>query len=64
MPVDRKDQLVAEKAAKGGLRARIDAMCIHCLYDPEDRGRWRQQVAACTSTGCPLWPVRAGATKA
>lgn len=42
------------------LRAAIDAMCRQCLYDPKAAGlgHWRQQIEACTDTGCPLYPVR------
>lgn len=41
------------------LRGAINAKCRECIYDPEaGRGTWRQQVAACTSTRCPLFPVR------
>ena len=42
------------------LRAAIDAMCRQCLYDPKAAGlgHWRQQIEACTDTGCPLFPVR------
>ena len=49
-------------AAEGrpSLRAAIDAMCKSCLYDPEERGGWRQQVEACAVTRCKLYPVRTG----
>ena len=42
------------------LRAAIDAKCKSCIYDPGSRGlgAWREQVAACSSTNCPLHPVR------
>ena len=43
-----------------GMRAAINAMCKQCLYDPraEGLGSWRQQIEACTATGCPLHPYR------
>ena len=42
-----------------GMRAAINAMCRQCLYDPHSgSGTWRQQVEACTSPGCPLYPLR------
>lgn len=45
--------------AKRSLRAVINAKCRECIYDPvAGAGNWRQQVGACTSTKCPLWPVR------
>jgi len=41
------------------LRAAINAKCKECIYDPiAGRGTWRQQVEACTSYACPLYPVR------
>ena len=39
----------------------IDAKCKDCIYDPEcGGGTWREQVAQCTVTRCPLWPARTG----
>jgi hypothetical protein len=40
------------------LRKSIDAFCKWCIYDPVGEGRWRQQVDACPSADCPLYPVR------
>ena len=41
------------------LRRSINAKCKECIYDPScGGGTWREQVAKCSSTGCPLWPVR------
>ena len=40
------------------LRKAIDAMCKDTTYDELDKGTWRQQVAACTITICPLHSVR------
>ena len=41
------------------LRAAIDAMCKSCLYDPGNgNGGWREQVQGCSSSNCPLHPVR------
>lgn len=36
----------------------INAKCKQCIYDPADRGTWRQQVEGCTVTVCALWPLR------
>ena len=56
---DKRQILLARYAKKGGLRARIDAKCIECIYDPlGGGGNWRQQVEACTAPDCPLYPVR------
>lgn len=41
------------------LRAAVNAKCKECIYDPvTGKGTWRQQVAACRSTQCPLYWVR------
>ena len=41
------------------LRKAIKAKCHECIYDPiGGNGKWRQQVEACTSWDCPLFPVR------
>lgn len=56
----RKDYLIAFHMAKPGYRGKIDAFCIHCIFDSEGGGGgWRQQVAACTATDCPLFSSRA-----
>lgn len=46
--------------ARPSLRAAIDAKCKDCVYDPLERGGWRQQVDACGCTSCPLYDVRTG----
>ncbi len=57
-----KAREMGAKAKRGKtpkLRARINAMCKDCIYDPHGgTGTWRQQVEACTSPACPLYPVR------
>lgn len=41
------------------LRAAIDAKCKECIYDPlSGCGTWREQVEACSSPDCPLFPHR------
>jgi hypothetical protein len=40
------------------LRKAINAKCRDCIYDPAARGTWLAQVAACSASSCPLWPVR------
>jgi hypothetical protein len=45
--------------SRPSLRAAIDAKCKSCIYDPRSgRGAWREQVAGCSSSSCPLHPVR------
>ena len=40
------------------LRNAINAMCKYCIYDPYDKGTWREQTGKCTSKKCPLFDVR------
>jgi len=41
------------------LRGAINDKCKSCIYDPGcGGGTWREQVAQCTATVCPLWPYR------
>jgi len=40
------------------LRLAINTKCKECIYDPSQKGNWRQQVAACTVKNCPLFEVR------
>ena len=47
------------KPQKVSLRRAINSMCKNCIYDPiGGPGTWRQQVKACTSKTCPLYPCR------
>ena len=54
-----KNTLIERLKNKAGLRGRVDAHCVQCVYDPAVEGTWRQQVEACEVLGCPLWEVRA-----
>jgi hypothetical protein len=60
---DYKQNLVDKLAGKPGLRGRIDAHCIDCVYDPCQGGTWRKQVENCTCKTCQFHPVRATQTK-
>lgn len=53
-----REELIEKKAGKAGLRGKIDAKCIECIFDPYQKGSWRFQVEKCTSPTCPLYPVR------
>ena len=56
----RRHEVIDRLAGKPGLRGKIDAKCCECIYDPiSGGGTWKQQVESCTSTTCPLFPVRA-----
>ena len=56
---DRHDTLIRKHVKKPGLRGKIDAKCIECLYDPYQPGTWRKQVKDCSCWHCPLYKVRA-----
>ena len=58
-PDEVKDRYIKIHSSKNGLRGRVDANCIACLFDPCEPGTWRAQVEACTVISCPLYPVRA-----
>lgn len=36
----------------------INEKCRECIYDSSCPGNWRQQIAACTSPKCSLFPYR------
>jgi hypothetical protein len=56
---DEARQIIINKlVGKVGLRPKIDAFCIECIYDPYSKGTWRKQVADCTAKRCPLYTVR------
>lgn len=38
--------------------AGIAAYCKQCIHDSAAFGTWREQVAVCPSTDCPLWRFR------
>ena len=54
-----KSKLIETVLQKSGLRARIDANCIACIYDVRSPGTWRQQVENCLVSDCAIWDVRA-----
>lgn len=55
-----KLETIERMAKKAGLRAKIDAKCFECIYDPTQEGTWRKQVEKCASRVCPLFTVRPG----
>ncbi len=54
--ISQKDREKLEKT--NGLRFRVDMACKDCIYDEKTPGTWRKQVENCTTTACPLYPVR------
>ncbi len=55
---DHRDVIIHRLAIKAGLRGKIDAKCVECIYDPYQKGTWRKQVEKCTCLACPLYTVR------
>ena len=47
-----------KQAVRPSMRAAINAKCRECIVDAYAPGTWRQQVEACTSPDCPLYPLR------
>lgn len=57
-----RNNLIHKLASKPGLRPKIDAKCVECIYDPHSDGTWRNQVVNCTCSSCPLFEIRATLT--
>lgn len=56
---ERRASLIHRESSKAGLRGKINAKCIECIFDADGGGgSWRQQVEECTSVTCPLFSVR------
>ena len=56
---DRRQDLIARHIKRPGIKGKVIAKCIECIFDDiGGNGTWRQQVEACTATACPLWSVR------
>ena len=54
-----KNEVMESILRKPGLRARIDAHCVSCIYDNQCVGTWRKQVEQCSVEDCRLYDVRA-----
>lgn len=55
---DYKERLIEREANRPGMRGKINAKCIECIYDGQSNGSWRKQVEKCTAKHCPLHSVR------
>jgi len=53
-----KNPLEKAKDKPKSFRLAANAMCYQCIYDPLDKGTWRQQIGKCTSPDCALYPLR------
>jgi len=53
-----KQKLLNNHSNKTGLRWKINANCIDCVYDPIDSGSWRQQVEDCKHVICLIYKHR------
>lgn len=57
--MSRTIDLIEKHSAKSGLRGKINAKCIECIYEENaGTGSWRKQVEGCTAKSCPLYAVR------
>ena len=54
----QRTKILERLLKKRGFKAKIQAFCCHCIYDPYQEGTWRKQVEKCTSKHCPLYSVR------
>ncbi len=55
--MEEKD-LIQREVSKPGMRGKVNAKCIDCIYDPLLPGSWRGQVDKCQDNTCPLWSIR------
>jgi len=55
---EHRSNIINKLVSKAGLRPKLDAFCVECIYDPYSDGTWRKQVADCTAKRCPLYTVR------
>ena len=56
---DLRQRIIARESAKPGMRGKVNAKCVECIYDDiGGNGTWRQQTEACASADCPLWAIR------
>jgi len=57
--MDRREELISREANKPGMRGKVNAKCIECIYDDiGGNGTWRNQVENCASDSCPLYSIR------
>jgi len=62
--MDRRLELIAKQSSKPGMRGRVNAKCIECIYDERGGGgSWRLQAENCTSFECPLYEIRPVSSK-
>ena len=57
-PRPTKQSIIDRLINKPGLRARINANCVSCIYVQAAPGSWRKQVTQCTVDSCPLFDIR------
>lgn len=53
-----KERLIDRESCKPGMRGKVNAKCIECIYDDQASGSWRKQVEFCTADTCPLYSIR------
>lgn len=55
---DYKQELIDRHKSKPGMRGKVNAKCIECIYDELGAGTWRKQAENCTGYSCPLYEIR------
>ena len=53
-----KDQIISRLWLTPGIRPRVDANCVQCIYDEQAIGSYKQQVWGCSVKQCVFHPVR------
>ena len=53
-----KDQIISRLLLKPGIRPRVDAHCVQCIYDEQAIGTYKQQVWGCLVDQCVFHSVR------
>lgn len=53
-----QQEIIDRLMIKPGLRSKIDAHCVSCVYDDLVPGSWRKQVELCSIPTCPIYDVR------
>lgn len=56
---ERKEVILDRLLSKKGLRPRIDANCVNCIYESSFVASWRSQIEDCTDCVCVFHEVRA-----
>lgn len=58
MNFQEQSALFERMKSRPGVRGKINAMCLSCIYDSATPGTWRQQTEGCTVKSCALYEIR------